>query len=75
MMMNVVVADVVVGAPPAREYKAGFLERTVVEMIECATSTERIHDLMTDTFPPNIYFRFNPVDERYNVDLDESSKL
>jgi len=62
------------GGFPVRENKGGFLERTVVEMIESATTVERIHDLMADTYPDNIYFRFNPVDERYNCLLDESRK-
>jgi len=62
------------GMVPARESQSGFLERTVVEMIECATSVERIHDLMQDTYSDDVYFRFNPIDERFACDLDESHK-
>jgi len=62
------------GKPPTRENKAGFLERTVMEMIESATSVDRIHELMADTYSDSVYFRFNPLDERYNCLLDESRK-
>ena len=45
-----------------------------MEMIESATSVDRIHELMADTYPDNVYYRFNPVDERFNSLLDESKK-
>jgi len=68
------IVSIGVGTPPPQQYKAGFIERTVVELIECAASTERIHDLMQDTFSPSVYFRFNPTDEKFNLELDESRK-
>lgn len=43
-------------------------------MIECATSVDRIHDLMADSWSDDIYFRYNPQDDRYNCELDESRK-
>jgi len=66
------IVSVGAGNVPKRESKGSYLERTIVEFIECATSVDRIHDLMEDSYPSDVYFRFNPIDERYSCDLDES---
>jgi calcium-independent phospholipase A2-gamma len=51
------VVSVGTGKVPVRENKGGFIERTFVEMVECATSVDRVHDLMQDTWPTETYFR------------------
>lgn len=62
------------GVVPTKEKQGNYVERTIVELIECASSVERVHEFMTDVYPPEMYFRFNPVDERFACELDEYRK-
>ncbi|OEH76765.1 patatin-like phospholipase domain-containing protein [Cyclospora cayetanensis] len=42
------------------------------QLVNAATNTETIHELLTELLPPSIYFRFNP--EIDTVSIDETSK-
>jgi len=44
----------------------------VLSVIESATSVARIDDVMEDFFGKEIYFRFNVVDDAFDVILDET---
>lgn len=80
------IVSVGTGRAPAKDTKGGFWERTLQQFIESASSPDRIDDLMTDIFPPDVYFRLHPEDSRcnllsshsnlfrLNVELDEGRK-
>ena len=44
----------------------------VLSVIESATSVARIDDVMEDFFGKEIYYRFNVVDDSFDVILDET---
>lgn len=64
------------GSVPTKVRKAGWLIwDTVPVLIESACSIERVEEALSTLIPmlPNIhYFRFNPVDDRCDMDLDET---
>jgi hypothetical protein len=42
----------------------------MVEMIESATSVDRVHDLMQDSYPTDVYYRYRKFCENsYTIDL------
>ena len=43
----------------------------MMSVIECATSTARVDDIMEDFFDSSIYFRFNVFDDVFDTMLDE----
>lgn len=64
------------GSVPTKVRKGGWLIwDTVPVLIESACSIERVEEALSTLLPiiPDIhYFRFNPVDERCDMDLDET---
>ncbi|KAH9606687.1 hypothetical protein KSS87_014896, partial [Heliosperma pusillum] len=64
------------GSVPTKIRKAGWLIwDTVPVLIESACSVERVEEALSTLLPmlPDVhYFRFNPVDDRCDMDLDET---
>ncbi|KAL9255083.1 Phospholipase A I-like protein [Drosera capensis] len=64
------------GSVPTKARKAGWLIwDTVPVLIESACSVERVEEALSALLPmlPEIqYYRFNPVDERCDMELDET---
>uniref|UniRef100_A0A803M1Z9 PNPLA domain-containing protein n=1 Tax=Chenopodium quinoa TaxID=63459 RepID=A0A803M1Z9_CHEQI len=64
------------GSVPTKARKAGWLIwDTVPVLIESACSVERVEEALSTLLPmlPDIqYFRFNPVDDRCDMELDET---
>ncbi|KNA04015.1 hypothetical protein SOVF_203650 [Spinacia oleracea] len=64
------------GSVPTKVRKAGWLIwDTVPVLIESACSVDRVEEALSTLLPmlPDIqYFRFNPVDDRCDIELDET---
>lgn len=48
------------------------MDLKILTLIDSATGTDRIHELMEDVMPPGTYFRLNPIDEAFTAELDET---
>eukprot|EP00026_Physarum_polycephalum_P000944 Phypoly_transcript_00945.p1 GENE.Phypoly_transcript_00945~~Phypoly_transcript_00945.p1 ORF type:complete len:1032 (+),score=176.72 Phypoly_transcript_00945:541-3636(+) len=59
------------GRPPSKPTK-NSIKDTIITLVDSATSTERVHEVMEDVLPPGRYFRINPTDEAFSVELDET---
>ncbi|KAL8136805.1 hypothetical protein V2J09_002806 [Rumex salicifolius] len=70
------VVSVACGSVPIKARKAGWvIWDTVPVLIESACSVERVEEALSTLIPmlPDIqYFRFNPVDDRCDMELDET---
>lgn len=55
--------------------KSGGIQGTISTLIESATSTERVHEVICDLVPPDTYFRLNPSDEAFACELDETDQI
>ncbi|XP_065572427.1 calcium-independent phospholipase A2-gamma-like isoform X2 [Artemia franciscana] len=52
------------------------LKQKLVKVIDSATDTERVHNILHDLLPPRSYFRFNPyLTQVYGLDEVDPSRL
>ena len=61
------------GKEPSKVAKTGF-QATLLTLIESATNVDRIDEVLSDTLPSDIYFRFNPEHVAFECKLDETRK-
>jgi len=61
------------GKEPSKTGKTGF-QGILQTLIECATSTERVDEILAELLEPDIYFRFNPEHTSFEANLDETKK-
>jgi len=59
------------GAPVVKTQEKGIKD-FVLSVIESATSVARVDDIMMDFLSPEVYYRFNVVDDAFDVILDET---
>jgi hypothetical protein len=44
-------------------------------LVKAATSPDRVHEILLDTLPASQYFRFQPVDDAFQCELDETDEI
>jgi len=65
------VVSIGTGAPVVKTQEKGIKD-FVLSVIESATSVARVDDIMADFLSPEVYHRFNVVDDAFDVILDET---
>lgn len=65
------VVSVGTGAPEVK-VQTKSIKDFVLSVIESATSVARVDDIMEDFLQPDVYYRFNVIDDAFDVILDET---
>ena len=61
------------GKPHLQPAKKG-LRGTLSTLIDSATSTERVHEILSDLLPEESYYRINPIGPAFACELDETDE-
>jgi len=64
------VVSIGTGAPEIKT-QTKSIKDFVLSIIESATSVSRVDEIMEDFLSPDVYFRFNVVNDAFDVILDE----
>lgn len=59
------------GAPNSKN-QTKSVKDYILSVIESATSVQRVDEIMKDFLSPDVYYRFNVIDDAFDVILDET---
>jgi len=61
------------GRPSSAKRTKNSYKDTLSIIIDSATNSQKVHDILEDFMKPGEYFRFNPQDDIFYCDLDETN--